>query len=155
MPRRTYRPGPKVFARRGCRSSDLDTVDDAARRKGRQANGRYPPFRDVRRKRSRATSDRRVSTQSRRSVQGVGPPPRPSLVVLPFANIGGDAQQEYFVDGVTESLTSDLSRIRGSFVIARNTAFAYKGKSVDVRGTACGRARVASGGRRPRRWRSG
>jgi class 3 adenylate cyclase len=54
-----------------------------------------------------------------------GEPPRLSIVVLPFANIGGDPEQEYFVDGVTESLTTDLSRIRGSFVIARNTAFTY------------------------------
>jgi TolB-like protein len=53
--------------------------------------------------------------------------------VLPFSNIGGDPEQEYFVDGVTESLTTDLSRIRGSFVIARNTAFTYKGKSADVK----------------------
>jgi TolB-like protein/class 3 adenylate cyclase len=60
-------------------------------------------------------------------------PPRLSVVVLPFANISGDPEQEYFVDGVTESLTTDLSRISGSFVIARNTAYAYKGKSVDVR----------------------
>jgi TolB-like protein/class 3 adenylate cyclase len=60
-------------------------------------------------------------------------PPRLSIVVLPFANIGGDPEQEYFVDGVTESLTTDLSRISGSFVIARNSAFSYKGKSPDVR----------------------
>ena len=59
--------------------------------------------------------------------------PRLSIVVLPFANIGGDPEQEYFVDGVTESLTTDLSRISGSFVIARNSAFSYKGKSPDVR----------------------
>ena len=59
-------------------------------------------------------------------------PPRLSIVVLPFANIGGDAEQDYFVDGVTESLTTDLSRIRGSFVIARNTAFTYRGKALDV-----------------------
>jgi TolB-like protein/class 3 adenylate cyclase len=58
--------------------------------------------------------------------------PRLSIVVLPFANIGGDAEQDYFVDGVTESLTTDLSRIRGSFVIARNTAFTYRGKALDV-----------------------
>ena len=63
----------------------------------------------------------------------VSPPPRLSIVVLPFANIGGDPEQEYFVDGVTESLTTDLSRISGSFVIARNTAFTYKGKHVDVK----------------------
>ena len=54
--------------------------------------------------------------------------PRLSMVVLPFANIGGDLEQEHFVDGVTESLTTDLSRIRGSFVIGRNTAFTFKGK---------------------------
>jgi TolB-like protein/class 3 adenylate cyclase len=60
-------------------------------------------------------------------------PPRLSIVVLPFANIGGGAEQEHFVDGVTESLTTDLSRIRGSFVIGRNTAFTYKGKAVDLK----------------------
>ncbi|SDS86184.1 adenylate/guanylate cyclase domain-containing protein [Bradyrhizobium canariense] len=59
--------------------------------------------------------------------------PRFSIVVLPFVNIGDDPEQEYFVDGVIESLTTDLSRIYGSFVIARNTAFAFKGKSPDVR----------------------
>jgi TolB-like protein/class 3 adenylate cyclase len=60
-------------------------------------------------------------------------PRRLSIVVLPFANIGGDPEQEYFVDGVTESLTTDLSRMVGSFVIGRNTAFAYKGKQVDLK----------------------
>jgi TolB-like protein len=55
------------------------------------------------------------------------------MVVLPFANLGGGAEQEYFVDGVTESLTTDLSRIRGSFVIGRNTAFTYKGRAVDLK----------------------
>jgi TolB-like protein/Tfp pilus assembly protein PilF len=59
--------------------------------------------------------------------------PRLSIVVLPFANFGGDPEQEYFVDGVTESLTTDLSRINGAFVIARNTAFTFKGKAVDVK----------------------
>ena len=60
-------------------------------------------------------------------------PPRLSMVVLPFANIGGEPEQEHFVDGVTESLTTDLSRIRGSFVIGRNTAFTYKGKAADLK----------------------
>jgi TolB-like protein/Tfp pilus assembly protein PilF len=59
--------------------------------------------------------------------------PHLSIVVLPFTNLGGDPAQDYFVDGVTESLTTDLSRIAGSFVIARNTAFTFKGKPVDVR----------------------
>jgi len=60
-------------------------------------------------------------------------PPRLSLIVLPFANIGGDPEQEYFVDGVTDGVTTDLSRIRGAFVIARSTAFTFKGKPIDVR----------------------
>ena len=55
------------------------------------------------------------------------------MVVLPFANIGGDPQQDHFVDGVTESLTTDLSRIRRAVVIARNTAFTYKGKPLDAK----------------------
>jgi TolB-like protein/class 3 adenylate cyclase/Tfp pilus assembly protein PilF len=59
--------------------------------------------------------------------------PRLSMVVLPFANFGGDPEQDYFVDGVTESLTTDLSRISGAFVIGRHTAFTYKGKAVDLR----------------------
>jgi TolB-like protein/class 3 adenylate cyclase len=60
-------------------------------------------------------------------------PPRLSIVVLPFANIASDPEQEHFVDGVTESLTTDLSRIRNAVVIARNTAFTYKGKPLDAK----------------------
>ena len=60
-------------------------------------------------------------------------PPRLSIVVLPFANIGDDPEQDYFVDGVTESLTTDLSRISGAFVIGRSTAFTYKGKAIDLK----------------------
>ena len=64
----------------------------------------------------------------------VSPPmPHLSIIVLPFTNIGGDPKQDYFVDGVTESLTTDLSRIAGSFVIGRNTAFTFRGKAVDAR----------------------
>src|SRR5712691_7593652 len=69
------------------------------------------------------------------SARGAGSPsasaPRLSIVVLPFENLSRDPEQEYFADGITENLTTDLSRISGSFVIARNTAFTYKGKSVD------------------------
>lgn len=60
-------------------------------------------------------------------------PPHFSVVVLPFTNLSGDAEQDYFVDGVTESLTTDLSRIRGSFVIGRHTAFTYRGKVADLK----------------------
>ena len=54
-------------------------------------------------------------------------------MVLPFRNLSGDPSQDYFADGITENLTTDLSRIRNSFVIARNTAFTYKGKNVDAK----------------------
>jgi adenylate cyclase len=61
------------------------------------------------------------------------PVPRLSIVVLPFANLSNDPDQAYFADGITDDLTTDLSRISGSFVIARNTAFTYKGKPVDAK----------------------
>jgi len=85
--------------------------------------------------------DRSVSSSvATSSMPGnIGEPPAPSaiphlsIVVLPFANIGGDLEQEYFVDGVTDNLTTDLSRIAGAFVIGRSTAFTFKGKGVDVR----------------------
>ena len=60
-------------------------------------------------------------------------PPRLSIVILPFKNLSSDSSQDYFADGVTENLTTDLSRIRNSFVIARNTAFTFKGKAVDAK----------------------
>jgi adenylate cyclase len=56
-----------------------------------------------------------------------------SIVVLPFANLSGDPQQEYFADAITEDVTTDLSRIQGSFVIARNTAYTYQGNAQDVK----------------------
>jgi adenylate cyclase len=59
--------------------------------------------------------------------------PRLSIVVLPFANLSNDPEQEYFADGIADDLTTDVSRIQGSLVIARNTAFSYKGKSIDAK----------------------
>jgi adenylate cyclase len=56
-----------------------------------------------------------------------------SIVVLPFTNLSGDPSQDYFADGITENLTTDLSRLSGSFVIARNTAFTFKGKNLDAK----------------------
>ncbi len=60
-------------------------------------------------------------------------PEKPSIAVLPFDNMSGDPDQEYFADGVVEALTAALSRIRSFFVIARNSAFAYKGRQMNVR----------------------
>src|SRR5262249_22322285 len=62
-----------------------------------------------------------------------GKPAHPSIVVLPFTNLSGNPIHDYFADGITENLTTDLSRIRNSFVIARNTAFTFKGKNLDTK----------------------
>jgi TolB-like protein len=59
--------------------------------------------------------------------------PRLSIVVLPFANLSNDPEQQYFADGITEDLPTDLSRIADMFVISRNTAFTYKDKRVDTK----------------------
>jgi TolB-like protein/Tfp pilus assembly protein PilF len=74
-----------------------------------------------------------LATRAEGNRPGPLSPPRLSIVVLPFANLSGDPEQDYFVDGVTESLTTDLSRVSGSFVIGRHTAFTYKGKAVDLK----------------------
>jgi adenylate cyclase len=61
------------------------------------------------------------------------PPDKPSIAVLPFTNISGDPEQEYFADGISEDLITALSKIRWFFVIARNSTFVYKGRSVDIK----------------------
>ena len=63
----------------------------------------------------------------------LAPPDKPSIAVLAFLNMSGDPEQEYFADGITEDVITDLSKIGGLLVIARNSSFAYKGKSVDIR----------------------
>src|SRR5206468_1413860 len=60
-------------------------------------------------------------------------PDKPSIAVLPFANMSGDPEQEYFADGMVEEIITALSRIRWLFVIARNSTFTYKGRAVDVK----------------------
>jgi TolB-like protein len=64
---------------------------------------------------------------------GARPIPRLSIVVLPFANLGDDPEQQYFADAITDDLTTDLSRIGGMFVISRNTAFTYRDKQVEAK----------------------
>jgi TolB-like protein len=80
-----------------------------------------------------ATALASSAVQNDDTAQRLFSPPRLSIVVLPFANLSGDPDQDYFVDGVTESLTTDLSRISGSLVIGRHTAFTYKGKAADLK----------------------
>lgn len=60
-------------------------------------------------------------------------PDRPSIAVLPFANMSGDPEQEYFADGMVDEITTALSRFKGLFVIARNSSFTFKGKAVDIK----------------------
>jgi adenylate cyclase len=69
-----------------------------------------------------------------KSPAGRAPPPdKPSIAVLPFTNMSGDPEQEYFVDGMVEEIITALSRIRWLFVLARNSSFTYKGQSVDIK----------------------
>ncbi len=68
-----------------------------------------------------------------KAAPAVAKPGRPSIAVLPFANMSGDPDQEYFSDGITEDIITDLSKVAGLLVIARNSSFSYKGKNVDVR----------------------
>jgi TolB-like protein len=67
------------------------------------------------------------------SISQTAAAPRLSIVVLPFANLSNDSEQQYFADGITEDVTTDLSRVAGMFVISRNTAFTYRGKRVDTK----------------------
>src|SRR3984893_8467402 len=74
-----------------------------------------------------------ASTPPATSIPQPAAAPRLSIVVLPFGNLSNDPEQQYFADGITEDLTTDLSRIDGSFVISRNTAFTYRGKPIDTK----------------------
>ena len=76
------------------------------------------------------------SRKSRSSEDGIALPDKPSIAVLPFVNMSDDPQQEYFSDGMTEDLITDLSKISGLFVIARSSTFLYKGKPVKIREVA-------------------
>ena len=82
-------------------------------------------------------------------------PDKPSIAVLPFKNMSGEAEQEYFVDGLTDDLITDLSKVSGLFVIARNSVFQFKGRDVKVRdvGGTPGRALRGRGQRAPGRQR--
>jgi adenylate cyclase len=73
-----------------------------------------------------------LAPSASRGPNGAAKPSKPSLAILPFTNMSGDPEQEYFSDGITEDIITDLSRVSALFVVARNTAFVFKGKAVDV-----------------------
>jgi adenylate cyclase len=86
-------------------------------------------------------------------------PDKPSIAVMPFQNMSGDPEQEYFVDGMVEEIITALSRIRWLFVIARNSTFTYKGQAIDVKrvGRELGvryvlEGSVRKGGKGPHYW---
>ena len=113
--------------------------------------------RPVRVYRVRDDSRRRRDAHRRRQLPALPLPDKPSIAVLPFANMSGDPEQEYFADGMVEEIITALSRMRWLFVIARNSSFTYKGHAVDVKqvGTRTGRAlrprrRVRKAGNRVR-----
>ena len=74
-----------------------------------------------------------VSVQETDTQHSLSLPDRPSIAVLPFANLSGAPEQEYFADGIVEDIITELSRMRWLFVIARNSSFTYKGRAVDVK----------------------
>jgi len=74
-----------------------------------------------------------ASPAGKTSASGLARPDKPSIAVLPFQNMSGDAEQEYFADGMVEDIITGLSRFKWLFVIARNSTFAYKGRSVDIK----------------------
>ena len=82
---------------------------------------------------SRSFSARRCVNRGRADRHGPAEAPRLSIVVLPFQNLSGDPKDDYLVEGITEDITTDLSRVPGMFVIARESAYTYRGKAVDVR----------------------
>src|SRR5262249_52895293 len=80
-----------------------------------------------------ATTAQALPTATPPRASEVKPPPRLSIVVLPFANLSNDPEQQYFADGLTDDLTTDLSRLRDVLVISGNTAFTYKGQRGDAK----------------------
>jgi TolB-like protein/cytochrome c-type biogenesis protein CcmH/NrfG len=78
-------------------------------------------------------AERKASPTASAGPASPPPPDKPSIAVLPFTNMSGDPEQEYFSDGITEDIVTALSRLRWFFVIARNSTFAYKGQRLDVR----------------------
>jgi adenylate cyclase len=94
----------------------------------------------------------RMKLDSTRTKAPLQLPHKPSLAVLPFQNMTGDAEQEYFVDGMVEEITTAIARLPWLFVIARNSSFTYKGKAIDVKqwraNWACGTCSKARSGKR-------
>jgi TolB-like protein len=119
--------------------SALTTRLNAARKAVNDSGAAQRVIRTVRRKGVRFIGEvsedpePAVPSETARAATEPSPAPRLSIVVLPFANLSNDAEQQYFADGIIEDVTTDLSRIADMFVISRNTAFTYRNKPVDTK----------------------
>ena len=122
-----------VWSGRIVSESTLTSRINAARRAVGDSGEAQRLIRTVPRKGFRFVGEVAQEDATEKALQEPPNLPRLAIVVLPFANMSNDPAQEYFADGITENLTTDLSLIPESFVIARGTAFTYKGKAVDVR----------------------
>src|SRR5262249_48367358 len=94
----------------------------------RQKDSKAPPARIA-----AGTSSLLDASPLGRDLEADSPSTKPSIAVLPFQNMSGDSEQDYFADGVVEEITTALSRFRQLFIIARNSSFSYKGRAVDVK----------------------
>jgi TolB-like protein/Tfp pilus assembly protein PilF len=124
-----------VWGGRFISESTLTSRINAARRAVGDDGERQGLIRTITRKGFRFVGTVRTETPNQPSGEPDAPlplPDRPAIVVLPFVNMSGEAEQEYFSDGISEDLITALSKLRWFFVIARNSAFVYKGKSVHL-----------------------
>jgi TolB-like protein/Tfp pilus assembly protein PilF len=128
-----------VWGGRIVSDSTLTTRLNAARKAVNDSGTAQNTIRTVQRRGVRfigeVSEDREPAMQAelKSTAAELSPAPRPSIVVLPFVNLSGDPEQQYFADGVTGDLITDLSRIPDMLVISRNTAFTYRGKPVDTK----------------------
>src|ERR1700739_2377305 len=130
-----------VWGGRTVSDSALTTRLNAARRAVNDSGAAQQVIRTVARKGVRFVAE----VEEDRALEAAAPTPspspelpdKPSIAVLPFGNLSGDPEQEYFVDGMVEEIITALSRIRWLFVIARNSSFAHKGQVVDVKRVGC------------------
>ena len=127
-----------VWEGRSVSESTLTTRINAARKAIRDSGGQQRLIKTLPRKGFRFVGvvqegEPQRTTASEQPTPVLVLPDRPSIAVLPFTNISGDADQEYIADGIVEDITTELSRFRELFVIARNSSFHYKGQTADVR----------------------
>ena len=128
----------KIWHGRHVAESTLTSRINAARRAVGDSGSEQALIRTIARKGFRfvaavqTTAEETAPAAMPRTLEQAAPLDRPGIAVLPFTNMSGDQEQEYFSDGITEDIITDLSKVSALFVVARNTAFTFKGKAVEV-----------------------